>query len=129
MTKERISASVEPDVAEYLQRDTVNASGLINKLVKRHMQGGASENEIREFRKRQVQSEYEALLDQARRKAEEYQELERRGEETQSVPKEERAQLLEKVRRVPKETDHQLVQNVADELNKTPETVLEEAYQ
>jgi len=79
--KERRTVSLDADADRYLDRDGVNASELVNKLVKQHMNGGASESEILEFRKKQIESEYEDLANRAQRKIEEYNELERRVDE------------------------------------------------
>jgi len=81
MTKERRTVSLEPHVDDYLSQTGVNASELVNDLVERHMNGGASESEILEFRKRQVKSEYESLADQARKKLEEFNELQEREQQ------------------------------------------------
>jgi len=78
MSKQRTSVSLEPEVAEYLQRDAVNASGLVNKLVKEHMAGGRTEDEILEFRIKQVESEVGDLSDRLERKREEYEKLQER---------------------------------------------------
>lgn len=73
MSKEQISATVDDDVKEFLQQDSVNASGLINELVKDYMNGG---DDVLEFRKRQVESEYRDLASRAKRKLEEFNRLE-----------------------------------------------------
>jgi len=128
MTKQRRSVSVEEDVDEYLSREAINASALVNKLVKQHMHGGASKDEIREFRKKQVKSEYEEAVATARRKLEEYNELEDRGESEASVSDEERRDLLQKVRQVPRDTTHPIVTEAAEALGETPENVIAEVY-
>jgi len=66
--KERVSASVDPEVAAYLKQDHVNASGLINDLVSRHMNGGATDELLREFRIQQLEEEYKDAASTARRK-------------------------------------------------------------
>jgi hypothetical protein len=83
--KERVSASVDPEVAEYLSQDQINASGLINDLVKRHMKGGASDEMMREFRIQRLEDEYKDAAATARRKL---QEINRMKELTTEAEKE-----------------------------------------
>jgi hypothetical protein len=37
MKKERVTVTVHPEVRAYLQQRHINASGLVNKLVRMHM--------------------------------------------------------------------------------------------
>lgn len=75
MSKERTSVSLDPEVAEYLSQNGTNASELVNELVKQHMNGGASEEQILDFRISQVESETESLKAQLERKEQELSEL------------------------------------------------------
>lgn len=79
MSKQRRTVSLEEAVDGYLSREEVNASALVNQLVKQHMNGGASDEEILRFRKQQVKSEYTDLAERTKRKLEELNEL--RGRE------------------------------------------------
>jgi len=88
MAKQRRTVSLEPEVDEYLSQSGVNASELVNELVEKHMNGGASEDQIREFRKKQVKSEYEQYANQARMKLEELNELQEREEQENQQEKE-----------------------------------------
>lgn len=76
MTKKRKTFSVDEDVYEYLQQEHVNASGLVNSLVKQHRKGGVTDDVIREFRRQQVESEMESLEEQLSQKESELQRLE-----------------------------------------------------
>lgn len=78
MSKDRTSISGDEEVIAYLQRDDVNASGLVNNLVKQHMNGGASEKQMLDFRIRQVRSELESLEGRAENKRAELERLEER---------------------------------------------------
>jgi len=128
MSKERTSITVDPEVAEYLSRESVNASGLVNKLVKQYMNGGGEEDALREFRMQQVKSEYEDHAQQARRRLEEYnrlrEEARRKEEQTPDVPENE----AKRVRMVPREADHPVVENIADELGMSEQELLTEVY-
>jgi len=128
MTKERLTVSVDEDVAEYLQQESVNASGLVNKLVTNYLNGGGNTDEILEFRKEQVRSDYEELAARARRKIEELNELERREECDNDVSDEERRETLQKVRQVPRDQTHPIVVDAAETLDTTPENVIAEVY-
>lgn len=75
MSKERRTVTLDEPVDEYLGQSGVNASELVNKLVKQYMNGNRSEDEIREFRLQQIHSEYEDAASRARRKIEEYNQL------------------------------------------------------
>lgn len=79
--KERVSASVDPEVSAYLSQDHVNASGLINDLVTRHMNGGASDELLREFRMQQLEDEYKDAAATARRKLQEFNRLKEQEEQ------------------------------------------------
>lgn len=84
--KENISATVDPDVSDYVGQDSVNTSGLVNKLLKQHMNGGADTEDILEFRIGQVQSEVDELEARLDRKREELRELrERRSEQVETT--------------------------------------------
>lgn len=88
MSKENISATVDPAVKEYLKRDDVNASGLVNKLVKQHMNGGAGEEWMFKFRMKQVESELSDLQGRLENKRNEYSQLEEQWKERQSEKEE-----------------------------------------
>ena len=74
--KERVSASVDPEVAEYLRQNQVNASGLINDLVKQHQSTGGTKAAMLELRHDQVQSEVENLHNQLQAKRKELDRIE-----------------------------------------------------
>jgi len=59
--KERISATVDPEVKEYLDQQDINTSGLINKLIKQHMGAGDSTRGILELRRDQIEAEIQSL--------------------------------------------------------------------
>lgn len=84
MSKKRRTVSLEEKVDEYLSQDGRNASELVNKLVKKHMNGGATEDEILEFRIEQVESEVNELAGSLERKETELSELKERKEKRQA---------------------------------------------
>lgn len=129
MSKDRISATVDEDVAEYLDQDHINTSGLVNRLLKQYISGGRTDEQIREFRKQQVKSEYKDAANRARRKLQEFNELRAADAEPDTLPDDERAEWFEKVRMVPRDTDHPLVQDAADALGMDAAAVVREAYE
>lgn len=127
--KERKSVTLDPEVADYLGRDEVNASGLVNRLVKMHMNGGDPDNAIREFRKRQLKSEINEYEQRAKMKREELEQINEvaaaHEEEQQSAFEE----ALETVRDIPAERVHPenpAVITQAQKAGVTPEELLAE---
>ncbi len=117
MSKKNISASVDEEVEAYLSQEHVNCSGLVNKLVKQHMNAGMSEDQIRKFRERQVESEIEMLESQLETKESELETIKDAVEE--SVEREtdaidRRLESLGDVR-IEITTEHPSVKAVAEE--------------
>lgn len=61
MSKDTTSMSLEDDVLSYLQQDSVNASGLVEQLVRNHIAGPGGDQEILRMRKQQIESELQSL--------------------------------------------------------------------
>ena len=130
MAKERISATVDPVVAEYLQDDTVNASGVVNRAVKREMGIlDADENEVLKLRLEQVREERDDLEARAERKRELEDRLEsdlRESKREQQSREEEVIEwCLESWSYVPEEVGPG-VKNQAKKADMDPEELLEE---
>lgn len=101
MTKDRLTVSLEPENAEYLRRDDINASGLVNNLVEEHRKGGVGEDYLRELREKQLQSELESLMNQVEVKREELdrvQKQEEREDQQRQAAIDERLEKLQDVR-------------------------------
>lgn len=80
MAKDRRSITLDPEVSDYLSKDGVNASALINKLVREYMAGGDTSQELRRLRIQQTESEIENLemqMEQRRKELERLRELEK----------------------------------------------------
>jgi len=126
MTKERITASVDPEVAEFLTQDGVNASGLVNRLVQDEM-AGTNEAMVQmvELRLEQVESECESLEQQLAAKEKERVRLETRLSELQA----EQDSRIDEVRdRIPPKfwnADHEGIRTWAAKLDMTPEELVE----
>lgn len=125
MTKRRRSVSLEPDVHDYLSREEVNASALVNELVRRHMDGGMEDAAVLRLRKQQVESEVDHLKARTENKVEELEKLESKLESCtnqQQQKLEKAAAILEEV---PADPTNPAVQNQADNLDMTAEELLE----
>jgi len=61
MNKKNISATVDPEIAEFVKRDDVNTSGLVNKLLKQHMSGDTGREQMLRLRIDQVQDDINEL--------------------------------------------------------------------
>lgn len=68
MSKGRTSLSLDDDVLAYLQQDSVNASGLVNQLVRNHMAGGDQDETLLRVHREQLQEEVESHERAAERK-------------------------------------------------------------
>jgi len=130
MAKERISATVDPVVAEYLQDDTVNASGVVNRAVKREMGIlDADENEVLKLRLEQVREERTDLEARADRKRGLETRLEEDLQESRQEQKSREQEViewcLENWSYVPDEVGAG-VENQAKKADMDPEELLEE---
>lgn len=96
MSKKRRTVSLEEKVDAYLSQDGRNASELVNKLVKKHMSGGATEDEILDFRIEQVESEVNDLAGSLERKQNELSELKQRKEQHRTEKETQQEEQIQK---------------------------------
>lgn len=125
MSKQNISATVDEDVADYLGQDHVNASGLINELVTRHINGD-SEDVLREFRRNQLLEEADDLENRAERKREKAEKMAEVEEQREKERQEEIESVAEQLAGVERDPENAAVKAQADSLGITPEELLEE---
>lgn len=90
MSKERRTVSLDRDVDDYLDRDGVNASELVNKLVKSHMTAGGDQEAMLELRKQQLESDVQELQSREETKRQELQQVRDRLE---TIDEEQRARI------------------------------------
>ncbi len=126
MSKERTSLSLDPEVAQFLKQDHVNASGLVNKLVKQHMNGGAGEDLIREFRIQQLESELNQIQTREEQKREELQKLKEIDSEKTQEQKEALEEAKEALSTTPRDPENPAIQTKAEELGMSPEELVDE---
>jgi len=127
MSKENISATVDPEVAQYLNREGINTSGKINKLVKQEMNAGTSERQMLELRQEQLQGDIEDLENRLETKEKMLQDVNSRLGELDEKEQENNREQLRKLKKVPNDPGHSFVQEVAEDLGMTPEEALEES--
>jgi len=125
MTKQRLTVSVDTEKYEYLQQDHVNASGLVNELVGKHMNGGVDEDIIREFRKKQLRGEIESAektLETKQRQLDRMKEQEQEEQEQYEEQLEDIAELVPKPQN--RSADHPAIKTQATKLGVEPETLM-----
>lgn len=126
MSKERRTVSLEPEVEAYLSRDGVNASELVNSLVKKSMNGTATEDALKELRKQQIRSEIEELQSRMQNRREELetiQELEAEQEQRQEA---ELQDAIDEAGPLPNDPDNPGIKKLAERVDMTPEAFVDE---
>jgi len=127
MTKENVSVTVDPKVAQYLNRPGVNASGKINDLVEQEMTAGTSERQMLKLREEQLEGDVEDIENSLKTKKKLLKNVRSRLGELDEQQQENYEEMLRKVDRVPDDPENGYVQEVAEELDMTGEEVLEES--
>lgn len=125
MSKKRRSVSLEPDVHDYLSREEVNASALVNELVRRHMEGGMEDTAVLRLRKEQVESEVDHLKARTENKIDELEQLENKLESCQNQQQKQLEEVRDILDDVPHEPTNPAVQTQAEKVDMTPEELLE----
>jgi len=131
MSKERISASVEPEVAEFLRGDDVNASGLINQLVKNHMDTGGGRKAMLQLRREQLQSEINEARNTVAAKQDSLETVEAELDELTDDTDEVVAEASDALADAPADPENPAVKNWADKAELPPAEFLSrlEAYE
>jgi len=125
MTKERISASVDPEVEAYLSRESVNASGLINQLVKQQMASGVESKQLLQLRLDQINSEIDRHESQLESLEKEREGIKSRLEKLKSDEKAEVRETLDQLKSVPWAPDNPAIQTNADDLDMEPSELID----
>jgi len=107
------------------QQDAVNASGLVNNLVKKQMGGESSEAAMVKLRLEQVSSKIEQTESALQNKRGEKERLEERLSEIQSTNEERLEEARQQLKGVPKDPDNPAIQNWAEKLDLKPSELLE----
>lgn len=122
MGKENISATVDPEVFEYLNQEHINISATVNQAVKAWMESNGEEDAIREFRIQQLLDEADDFQGRAKEKREKAEKLRaEKRKENDRREKEQRENLLSAAQEIPADPTHTFIVDNADELDLTPE--------
>ena len=129
MSKKRRTVSLEPEEDEYLSRPEVNASALVNELVKQHRTGGVSDDAVLRMREEQVESEVDHLETRTEKKREELEAIREKREEkaeTRSADLSQAFDVLESLGEENREPTNPAVKTQAGKVGMTPEELLDE---
>jgi chromosome segregation ATPase len=126
MSKERISASVDPEVDAYLSRETVNASGLINQLVKQQMSAGDDSKQLLQLRLEQINSEIDRHESQLETLEKEREGVKKRLEKIKEEEHGQRQKTLERLETVPWKEDNPAIKTNAEDLGMEPHELINE---
>lgn len=124
MSKERRAVTLDPEIDTYLASEGINASQLVNRLVKNHKTAGGDEYTMLKLREQQVESEIEELhsrIDAKRDELELIQEQLDEYEEEQDELIDEAADAIDPHIRTP---DNPAVENWADIVGVTPDELV-----
>lgn len=102
MSKKNVSATIDPEVAQYLDQEHINKSATINKALKSIMGIDEDEEQILNYRIQQVESELEELRQRTRNKERELETLKSRRNDIES----EREGVIEEAAEVLGQGDH-----------------------
>lgn len=122
--KEHISATVDPEVAAYLSQNTVNTSGLINRLVKQYMTGSDTSREMLQLRQNQLESQLSQLTSQQDSVVKELEQVEKELQKLDQQEETELQESLEVLASVPWEIDNPAIQQHAVDLDMDPEDLI-----
>jgi len=120
VSKNRVSATVDDDVYEFLQQDHINMSGLINRCIREYMNTGGDVSAVRDLRIQQLEDEAEDLKSRAENKREKANRLREQIEASNESDREERLnEVVSSAGMIPADPSHPFVQQHSDELDMT----------
>jgi predicted nucleic acid-binding Zn-ribbon protein len=129
MSKKRTTISVDADVYEYLQQSEVNASGLIQELVREYETQNKRRVAGLELRLKHLENEIEATeakLERKREEAEEVQELLKDARQTEKTKVEEVYEECRGIDYQSIDATNLAIQNHADNIGMEPEILLKQ---
>ena len=126
MSKERRAVSLDPEVDAFLAREEVNASGLVNDLVRRHMNGDTGTDALRELRREQLKSEIESYEKQAEQKREELETLNKVESEAEQEQAAKLQDAIERCEGLPRDPDNPGIKTQAAKVGMDPEEFVDE---
>jgi len=125
MSKDRISATVDESVSEQLERDSINASGLVNKLLKQYFASGGQSQDMLKLRERQLLSDIESLESKLATKQDELELVQSELAEIRKEKRGTREEVFETLENVPWEESNPAIQQRAEELGMKPAELID----
>lgn len=125
MTKSRRTVSLDEENDQYLDADGINASSLVNRLVRSYRSAGGDETGMLRLREQQLESEVaelESRLEAKRRELDSIRDQLSTFEDTQQSVLEEAAETISPQAR---STDNPAVENWANKADLPPEEFLD----
>lgn len=129
MSKERTTISVDSDVYEYLQQSDVNASGLIQELVREYRDNEKRQVAALKLRLKHLEREATEAEERAQRKREEAEEVRELLEEAAVEETEKMRDVREKLSGLDLsriDAENPAIQNQADRVNMEPKALLQQ---
>lgn len=126
MTKERRTMSLDREVDDYLASDGVNASQLVNRLVKNHVSSGGDERAMLELRREQLESEVADLTSRLETKQAELSRVNERLGNVQDDREDLLAEVRDTLRDTPRDPANAAIRTQADRLDMTPQELVDE---
>lgn len=124
--KVRITVTVEPVNAEYLDRETNNRSAFINELIEAHRKGvDGTEDAVARYRKEQIESELQQVQSREETLRTQLESIENRLKTEQEHREEQLDEAAEVLADVPADPENPAVKNWARKLSMKPEELLE----
>lgn len=126
MTKDRRGISISPDVNEYLSREGVNASELVEKLVREHMRQGDTAVAAVQVQLNQKKRELDRVQTEEEQLQQDIAELEELQQQLSTEDSEELETHLETLKKTPADPTNPAIRNHAKVLDITPQALVRE---
>lgn len=126
MAKETRTVTIDPDVHEYLDKANVNASGLVNNLVKEYMEGSDADIAALDVQIKHKERELDSAKSEVNRVESELTELRELRNELQRETTSRMQEAADTLARTPLETDNPAIKHWSGKLNMTPGELIEE---
>ena len=125
MSKHRRTVTLDPEVDEFLDTAEVNASALVNKLVKNHHSAAGDQQAMLSLRAQQLRSDIEELESRLETKQDELERVEARLDAVEDDRDAILRDAAETIPRAVRTPDNPAVQSWAEKADLTPEAFLD----
>jgi hypothetical protein len=124
--KVRITVTVEPVNADYLDRETNNRSAFINELIEAHRKGvEGTDDAIARYRKEQIESELQQVESREETLRSQLESVEKQLTSRKEHREEQLSEARDVLADVPPDPENAAVENWARKLDMAPEELLE----